>query len=54
VKKDGPNVDIKTYSFLTTTFTRTKRRWAEEGRFLTGRTARPESEHLPPGQAPCP
>jgi hypothetical protein len=26
----------------------------EEGRFLTGRTARPESEHLPPGQAPCP
>lgn len=28
----------------------TKRRWAEEGRFLTGRTARPESERLPPGQ----
>jgi DMSO/TMAO reductase YedYZ molybdopterin-dependent catalytic subunit len=30
--------------------TRSKRRWAEEGRFLTGRTARPESERLPPGQ----
>jgi DMSO/TMAO reductase YedYZ molybdopterin-dependent catalytic subunit len=29
---------------------RTKRRWAEEGRFLTGMTARPESERLPPGQ----
>jgi DMSO/TMAO reductase YedYZ molybdopterin-dependent catalytic subunit len=33
-----------------TKLTRTKRRWAEEGRFLTGRTARPESERLPPGQ----
>ena len=30
--------------------TRSKRRWAEEGRFLTGRTARPETERLPPGQ----
>lgn len=30
--------------------TRTKQRWAREGRFLTGRTARPESERLPPGQ----
>ena len=30
--------------------TRTKRRWAGEGRFLTGRTARPETERLPPGQ----
>jgi DMSO/TMAO reductase YedYZ molybdopterin-dependent catalytic subunit len=33
-----------------TKLTRTKRRWAEEGRFLTGRMARPESERLPPGQ----
>jgi DMSO/TMAO reductase YedYZ molybdopterin-dependent catalytic subunit len=33
-----------------TKLTRTKRRWAEEGRFLTGRPARPESERLPPGQ----
>jgi DMSO/TMAO reductase YedYZ molybdopterin-dependent catalytic subunit len=33
-----------------TKLTQTKRRWAEEGRFLTGRTARPESERLPPGQ----
>ncbi len=30
--------------------TTTKQRWAEEGRFLTGRTARPEAERLPPGQ----
>ncbi|MBN9264543.1 MAG: sulfite oxidase-like oxidoreductase [Hyphomicrobium sp.] len=30
--------------------TRTKQRWAEEGRFLTGRTARPDAERLPPGQ----
>lgn len=30
--------------------TRSKERWAQEGRFLTGRTARPEEERLPPGQ----
>ena len=30
--------------------TRTKQRWAAEGRFLTGRQARAESERLPPGQ----
>ena len=30
--------------------TRTKRTWAQEGRFLTGRIARPEVERLPPGQ----
>ena len=28
----------------------TKERWAREGRLLTGRTARPETERLPPGQ----
>ncbi|MEY9625890.1 sulfite oxidase-like oxidoreductase [Sinorhizobium fredii] len=28
----------------------TKRRWAADGKFLTGRLARPESERLPPGQ----
>ncbi len=33
-----------------TKLTRTKQRWAREGRFLTGRIARPESERLPPGQ----
>ncbi len=33
-----------------TKLTRTKQRWAEEGRFLTGRVARPESQRLPPGQ----
>jgi len=30
--------------------TRTKAAWVREGRFLTGRTARPEAERLPPGQ----
>jgi DMSO/TMAO reductase YedYZ molybdopterin-dependent catalytic subunit len=30
--------------------TRSKRRWASEGKFLTGRIARAESERLPPGQ----
>ncbi len=30
--------------------TRSKRRWAEEGRFITGHGARPEAERLPPGQ----
>ncbi len=30
--------------------TTTKQRWAREGRFLTGRRARAESERLPPGQ----
>jgi DMSO/TMAO reductase YedYZ molybdopterin-dependent catalytic subunit len=30
--------------------TRAKRKWAREGRFLTGRTARPEEQRLPPGQ----
>ena len=30
--------------------TRSKERWAAEGRFLTGKVSRPESERLPPGQ----
>ncbi|MBB3976388.1 DMSO/TMAO reductase YedYZ molybdopterin-dependent catalytic subunit [Rhizobium azooxidifex] len=30
--------------------TRTKRNWAEQGKFLTGRIARPQSDRLPPGQ----
>ena len=29
--------------------TRTKQRWAREGRFLTGKTSRPEQQRLPPG-----
>jgi DMSO/TMAO reductase YedYZ molybdopterin-dependent catalytic subunit len=33
-----------------TKLTRTKEKWAREGRFLTGRVARAESERLPPGQ----
>ncbi len=30
--------------------TRTTERWAREGRFLTGRDARPDADRLPPGQ----
>src|SRR5213595_2775856 len=30
--------------------TRSKQRWAREGRFLTGKTSRPEDQRLPPGQ----
>ena len=30
--------------------TRSKERWAREGRFLTGKTARPDEQRLPPGQ----
>src|SRR5260221_14738758 len=30
--------------------TRTKQKWAREGRFLTGTTSRPEEHRLPPGQ----
>ena len=33
-----------------TKLTRTKQRWAEEGRFLTGQPSRPDEERLPPGQ----
>jgi DMSO/TMAO reductase YedYZ molybdopterin-dependent catalytic subunit len=29
---------------------RSKQQWAKDGRLLTGRTARPEEERLPPGQ----
>jgi DMSO/TMAO reductase YedYZ molybdopterin-dependent catalytic subunit len=39
---DEPIADSK----LTTS----KRRWAAEGKFLTGRISRPETERLPPGQ----
>ena len=30
--------------------TRSKERWAREGKFLTGKIARPEDQRLPPGQ----
>ena len=33
-----------------TKLTTTKRKWASEGRFLTGRVSRPETDRLPPGQ----
>ena len=32
------------------TLTRSKERWAREGKFLTGRITRPDEERLPPGQ----
>src|SRR6267154_676443 len=34
----------------TSKLTRSKQRWAREGRFLTGKTSRPEQQRLPPGQ----
>ena len=34
----------------TSKLTRSKERWAREGRFLTGITSRPEAQRLPPGQ----
>jgi len=40
--KDIPPTDSK--------LTRSKRNWAQQGRFLTGRVSRPEAERLPPGQ----
>jgi DMSO/TMAO reductase YedYZ molybdopterin-dependent catalytic subunit len=33
-----------------TKLTASKRRWAEQGKFLTGRMTRPETDRLPPGQ----
>src|SRR5579864_6886859 len=30
--------------------TRSKQRWAREGKFLTGKISRPEEQRLPPGQ----
>ena len=33
-----------------TKLTASKQRWALEGKFLTGRTSRPDAERLPPGQ----
>ena len=35
---------------LESKLTRTKQRWAREGRFLTGKTSRPKEQRLPPGQ----
>ena len=30
--------------------TLTKRKWAQAGKFLTGRVTRPDTDRLPPGQ----
>ncbi len=35
---------------LDSKLTTTKQRWAREGKFLTGKVTRPESDRLPPGQ----
>src|SRR5262249_47428782 len=42
MEHDDPPPDSK--------LTRSKLRWAQEGRFLTGKPARPEEMRLPPGQ----
>ena len=42
----GADAPLPTETKLTTT----KRRWAEEGRFLTGRVTRAGDDRLPPGQ----
>jgi DMSO/TMAO reductase YedYZ molybdopterin-dependent catalytic subunit len=42
---DGPQTDPQDSKL-----TRTKRSWAEAGKFLTGRIGRPETDRLPPGQ----
>ena len=34
----------------TSKLTRSKERWAREGRFLTGKISRPDAQRLPPGQ----
>src|SRR5260370_318745 len=34
----------------TSKLTRSKQRWAREGRFLTGKPSRPDQQRLPPGQ----
>jgi DMSO/TMAO reductase YedYZ molybdopterin-dependent catalytic subunit len=41
-KQDEPPSDSK--------LTRSKQLWAQEGRFLTGKTSRPGDQRLPPGQ----
>lgn len=38
------------HSVADSKLTTSKRRWAAEGKFLTGRIARPETDRLPPGQ----
>ena len=42
-ESDPPPADL-------TKLTLSKQRWAREGRFLTGRASRPQTERLPPGQ----
>ncbi|OLP61356.1 molybdopterin-binding protein [Xaviernesmea oryzae] len=47
---ETPGTASETALPLDSKLTATKRRWAEEGRFLTGRVARSGDHRLPPGQ----
>ena len=45
-----PDDDVPLTGQVKDKLIRTKERWAEEGRLLTGTTADPERDRLPPGQ----
>lgn len=49
-EQDHEQVDGHEGAQSTSKLTATKRKWAAEGRFLTGRVARAQPERLPPGQ----
>lgn len=45
-----PDIDPPENPSDDTKLTRSKRRWAEEGKFLTGQVSRSKTDRLPPGQ----
>jgi DMSO/TMAO reductase YedYZ molybdopterin-dependent catalytic subunit len=47
---DDPDTPHDASKAPPTKLTATKQRWAQEGKFITGHSARPEAERLPPGQ----
>jgi DMSO/TMAO reductase YedYZ molybdopterin-dependent catalytic subunit len=49
-RPDEPRDAAEAAAAPETKLTRTKQRWAQEGRFITGKPLRPEGERLPPGQ----
>jgi DMSO/TMAO reductase YedYZ molybdopterin-dependent catalytic subunit len=50
-RRDGKDVSVTDQSSMPDSkLTLSKRKWAAEGKFLTGRISRPETERLPPGQ----
>jgi DMSO/TMAO reductase YedYZ molybdopterin-dependent catalytic subunit len=50
-RRDGKDVSVTDQSSMPDSkLTLSKRKWAAEGKFLTGRISRPEAERLPPGQ----